>query len=107
MTYIVDGIKKCPHPEEAAHGSGLRPARGQAPRLSRRTHGADPANREFFHTLRCVWPRNRCLSRAEVTPYPSAGSRVVSRATTFALVTRVATTCPLQAISTNHLQVGC
>jgi len=32
-----------PDPEEAAHGSGLRPARGQAPGASRRTRGADPA----------------------------------------------------------------
>jgi hypothetical protein len=30
-----------PHPEEAAPGSGLRAARGQAPRLSRRTQVAD------------------------------------------------------------------
>jgi uncharacterized protein len=33
-------LRKGPHPEEAAPGSGLRPARGQAPRPSRRTHGA-------------------------------------------------------------------
>src|SRR5229473_2177108 len=25
---FTDGIKGCPHPEEAAHGSGLLPARG-------------------------------------------------------------------------------
>src|SRR6266446_4950302 len=35
----VDGINKIPHSQETAHGSALRAARGQAPRLSRRTHG--------------------------------------------------------------------
>src|SRR5882757_6107793 len=35
--------RKDPHPEEAAHGSALRAARGQAPQPSRRTHSADPA----------------------------------------------------------------
>src|SRR5215469_15248531 len=37
-----------PHPEEAAHGSALCAARGQAPRPSRRTHSADPAEFNFF-----------------------------------------------------------
>src|SRR6058998_1944062 len=35
--------RNIPHPEEAAHGSARRAARGQAQRLSRRTHRADPA----------------------------------------------------------------
>ena len=36
---IVDDIKKTPHPEEAAK------------QLSRRTHRANPADLQFFHTL--------------------------------------------------------
>ena len=35
----MDGIKKIPHPEEAAK------------QLSRRTHSADPVDREFPYTL--------------------------------------------------------
>src|SRR5258708_29989957 len=37
---VRDG--RSPHPEEAAPGSALRAARGQAPRPSRRTHGRFP-----------------------------------------------------------------
>src|SRR5262245_51209622 len=33
---VFDGIEKIPHPEEAAHGSALCAARGQALQLSRR-----------------------------------------------------------------------
>jgi hypothetical protein len=39
MRYAFDGIKKTPHPEEAAK------------QLSRRTHCANPADLQFFHTL--------------------------------------------------------
>src|SRR5713101_965028 len=39
MRYVVDGIGKVPHPEEAVK------------RPSRRTHGAHPADCQFFHTL--------------------------------------------------------
>jgi hypothetical protein len=39
MREAFDGIKKIPHPEEAAK------------QLSRRTHGADPADREFPYSL--------------------------------------------------------
>jgi hypothetical protein len=44
---VLDGIKEIPHPEEAAHGSARSAARGQAPQLSRRTQGADPADCRF------------------------------------------------------------
>jgi hypothetical protein len=47
MRKVFNGIEKIPHPEEAAPGSARCAARGQAPQLSRRTHGADPANRQF------------------------------------------------------------
>src|SRR6266404_3472248 len=39
MREVVDGITGIPHPEEAAE------------RLSRRTHGVDPANRQFHYTF--------------------------------------------------------
>src|SRR6266700_3414940 len=39
MREVVDGITGIPRPEEAAE------------RLSRRTHGADPANRQFPESL--------------------------------------------------------
>src|SRR6266404_7219082 len=39
MRYIFDGIKKIPHPEEAAE------------RPSRRTHRVCPAQFQFFHRL--------------------------------------------------------
>src|SRR5713101_8967784 len=39
MRYVVDGIGKVPHPEEAVK------------RPSRRTHGAHPADRQFVHRL--------------------------------------------------------
>jgi hypothetical protein len=44
MREASDGIKKIPHPEEAAK------------QLSRRTHGADPADREFPFTLESGGP---------------------------------------------------
>src|SRR6266446_10335334 len=50
MRYIFDGIKKCPHPEEAAQGSALCAARGQASRPSRRTRRVDPAIFDSFTT---------------------------------------------------------
>jgi 16S rRNA processing protein RimM len=36
-------LTKALHPEEAAHGSGLRPARGEPPQPARRAPSADPA----------------------------------------------------------------
>ena len=39
MREVVDGVTGIPHPEEAAE------------RLSRRTHGADPASRQFPDSL--------------------------------------------------------
>src|SRR5713101_9528452 len=50
-----DDIKKIPHPEEAAK------------RLSRRTHRADPAQFQFFHTLESGNPRPP-LCRSPWTP---------------------------------------
>jgi hypothetical protein len=63
MRYIFDGIKKCPHPEEAAQ------------RLSRRTHCADPAARQFFHKLRggCQPAANTALARISQTLSVGAG----------------------------------
>jgi hypothetical protein len=51
MRQSFDGIKKTPHPEEAAHGSALCAARGQDPRPSRRTHDAESGTRRFADSL--------------------------------------------------------
>ncbi len=42
MRNFLNAIKEVPYPEEAAPGSAPRAARGQAPRLSRKTHSAGP-----------------------------------------------------------------
>ena len=50
---VFGDIKTTPHPEEAAK------------QLSRRTHGADPADLQFFHTLAKVG-----VHRAVASTYP-------------------------------------
>src|SRR5713226_4135319 len=53
---VFDGIKRIPHPEEAAK------------QLSRRTHRTDPADLQFFHTLSGVPGLNRARQDAPFLP---------------------------------------
>src|SRR5438105_1414429 len=55
-----------PHPEEPAPGSDLRPARGQAPRASRRTQARNAAGDPEIAALAAALKRGerRALARA-------------------------------------------